>query len=232
MILVLREKTPRRYRAIFFCPVDIEQPTDADREREWYPTIGDEVEFSLCKNVATKKVRATKITLTNSGSKVQRGIVDGALRSRYGFVRPLIAGEGSKGLFSIEDGEVDECFKPGGGGRDGTVRFEASEIHGGIRLFDGDEVEYTLVINRRTKEAKAVRIKLINRPVIESTGSTERKVVNKELLGKLAGGMAGVARFHQAQKPDGTNGFPVGRGRNLPIKTALNPAAEEWTPTF
>ena len=101
------------------------------------------MEFSVCKNIATKRKRATNIRLVSSASRVQKGFIDGVVK-KVGFVRPAVAGEGSKGLYSDNDGKVDESFKPGFGGRDGTVRFDVTEIVDNVRLFDGDEVEYVL----------------------------------------------------------------------------------------
>ena len=230
---VLTESTSRSQSSDHygFCSFDI--LTEEKKNSEWIPTVGDKVEFSLCKNKATGIIRATNITLLKSGSKKQRGIVDGSVH-RYGFVRPLIGGEGSSGLYGVSNDDVDESFKPGGGGRDGTIRFLSSEIQGGQSLSDGDEVEYILVIDQRRKIARAIRVKLVKRRESAAADSTTRKVLNKEVLSKLASGdgFAGIVSFHQAKKPDGTNGFPAGRGRSIPAKITLNPSAKEWTPTF
>ena len=44
-------------------------------------------------------------------------------------MRPLNPGEGSLGLYADPNtGSVDESFKPGFGGRDGTVRFGLNEV--------------------------------------------------------------------------------------------------------
>jgi len=129
-------------------------------QQQWFAMIGDEVEFSLCRNKATKQVRATKIKLLKSKAPVQLGVVDGSIRGNTGFVRPLNPGQGSRGLFSQGQDVVDESFKPGHGGRDGSVRFSVSDIVGGTRLGHGDEVEFVLLIDPRTKEARAKRLRL------------------------------------------------------------------------
>ena len=91
-----------------------------------------------------------------------------------------------------------------------------------------------VVINARTKEAKAVRVRLVNRAQQESlVVSKERRKYNQDLLLKMTDeNGVGVARFHQAKAPDGTNGFPAGRGRALKSKISLNVTANVFTPSF
>ncbi|GBG33908.1 Cold shock domain-containing protein E1 [Hondaea fermentalgiana] len=194
---------------------------------DWMPAMGDEVEFVLCKNRASGKVRATKIRLISAGTKTSRGIIEGTVSGRFGFVRPLVAGESSDGADN-----VDESYKPGLGGRDGTIRFDRSEIRDSTDLNDGDEVEYTLVINSKTKEARATRVRLIKKaPEPEISASNQPRSVNRDALRKLGTATSAVAvqRFTQAKGPDGTRGFAAGRGRNLPSK--LRVTAQEFKPS-
>uniref|UniRef100_A0A7S2RE62 CSD domain-containing protein n=1 Tax=Mucochytrium quahogii TaxID=96639 RepID=A0A7S2RE62_9STRA len=232
------EKTEDSMKVFMYSLSDIVQPTEGSEKAidKWMPAIGDEVSYQLCKNVASKKIRATNIKLLKSGSKVYRGVIEGNISGRLGFVRPHVAGEGSEALFGVQgrDG-VDERFKPGSGGRDGTVRFDRSEIRDGTHLNDGDEVEYTLIIDPRSKEAKAARIRLIKRATVsELARSATPPKVNSELIKRVREGVAvnAVARFQTAKGPDGTRGFSPGRGRNLPLRTKLRVTAKEFKPSF
>lgn len=196
---------------------------------DWMPTIGDEVEFVLCKNRATGKVRATNMKLISAGTKTSRGLIEGTVSGRFGFVRPLVAGESSDGKDN-----VDESYKPGLGGRDGTIRFDRSEIRDGVELNDGDEVEYTLVVNSKTKEARATRVRLIKKaPEVAVASNAQPRLVNRDALRKLGTATSAVAvqRFSMAKGPDGTSGFPAGRGRNLPERTKLRVTAQEFKPS-
>ena len=196
---------------------------------DFEPEVGDEVEYRLCTNVATKQVRATSIRLVNSET-CYRGLVEGQVSQRGGYIRPHaeFAGKGSAGLFGEgSNSNVDEAFKPGAGGRDGTVRFDRSrEV-----LNSGDEVEYALLIHPTTKAARAIRVKLVKRaaPVEELHRTATPPQVNRELLKRFQASNA-VPRFHTAKGPDGTPGFDIGRGRELTAATKLRVNAKEFKP--
>jgi len=219
-----------------FSLADIQQPVapkegeEKAAEQGWLPAVGDEVEFVLCRNRANKRVRATNIKLISSNQKLYRGIIEGQVSDKYGFVRPLQAG---RGLSGEGTDAVDESFRPGLGGRDGSIRFDRNEVRDNVHLADGDEVEYTLSFNNRSKEARASRLRLIKRaPVSERPMSSAPPRLNRnaiKLLGSAASAVA-VQRFSTAKGPDGTTGFPAGRGRNIPLRTKLRVTAKEFTP--
>jgi len=99
-------------------------------------------------------------------------------------------------------------------------------------------VEFTQVIDKRSKEAKATRIRLLRRAPQQPSrpASTVRPELNKGALKKLGGEASSLAtqRFHMAKGPASSgNGFPAGRGRGLPPrKTKLNVAAKAFQPSF
>lgn len=189
--------------------------------------MNDKVSFKLTtvessEGVMPKKVFCTSIVCTEKKKPVEkkRGFIDGTVK-KYGFVRP------KESVSEFEN--VDESFKPGFGGRDGTVAFEVSEILGGIRyvfcisrcyvlpshlqkfvlfsLFDGDEVEFHLEGSGSTLRAKHIKL-LVRKELEKGQAKLERPKYNSKLLLSTHLANNGAMRFHQAKRPDGTKGFP------------------------
>jgi len=207
-----------------------DQPTKLD---DWVPRMDDEVEFTVVKNLHSGKLRASDLKLIKQGAKISRGVIEGTISARAGFVRPLVAGESSESFFGTCD-VVDEALRPGGGGRDGTIRFDPAELPAGLDLYDGDEVEYTLVINARTREARATRLHLIRRAP-EQMIPSQQKQVSKDTLKRIEKVTSAMAtqQFSEARRPPNADaiGFPAGRGRNLPVRTKLRITAKEFRPS-
>ena len=69
-------------QSYFFTLVDVSQQSHKSNaksdksSKKWRPRVHDEVEFSVCTNVSTGKVRATNVVLVKSSVVVQRGVVE------------------------------------------------------------------------------------------------------------------------------------------------------------
>lgn len=198
--------------------------------KKYIPDVGDIVEYNLCQSKIDKRIRATNIRLIKPSEAgiLYHGIIEGSSTGFAGFVRRIFV-----------DGEVqvEESYKPGRGGRDGSIYFNPKDVIDGIVLQIGDEVEYKLQTNKRTKEVRATKLRLVKRAPQSDRAKVsdkKQKSLNKEAISKMGSVKSAMAtvQFHDAKAPDGTPGFPAGRGRNLPIKTKLRVSAKEFVPSF
>eukprot|EP00742_Colponemidia_sp_Colp-10_P002524 GILJ01002697.1.p1 GENE.GILJ01002697.1~~GILJ01002697.1.p1 ORF type:complete len:721 (+),score=120.97 GILJ01002697.1:116-2278(+) len=171
---------------------------------------GDEIEFYIVKNARTGNSNAIQIKKLPSGTLLERlpresGVVE-SIRGNFGFIECKVPhavvdlrGEGkdtpkeSAATEKETKQTKDEAVK--------NMFFHTSEVEDALTLNVGDEVEFTVIHNLRTKELMARKVKRVKevvkgpaRPFVRSEAAQAQKI---------------------AKGPDGTKGFHGGRGKAL-----------------
>jgi cold shock CspA family protein len=250
-----QQQQQQHQRPYFFTSYDIVGKEIAERGL----FVGEQVEFTVAVNAATKTRRALEVKLLGDVGTKRTGVVDAApYGGRFGFLRTDVpeveeardgeGGDPSAAATAAGASPGVQQTKLAAMSRGQTVKFDVSEVVRNVRLNQGDRVEYYVVTDRNTKKNKAVSVKLVKRMEGKNSsggggggggvnsskaeGTGGRKVINRALMEKFRASQEQVAipKFVQAKGPDGTNGFAPGRGRAVPSE--LRPTAKEFTPTF
>ena len=174
----------------------------ADVSEGQFPMVDDVVSFNLRSTHKQTFIRGLSVCLSEfHASSPSTGTVEGR-KLRGGWVRPS--------QIHASTDNVDEAFKPGGGGRDGSLEFSASEVVHGVVLEEGDTVEYYLYKDPISRVFSATRLRFLSRPKKEASKAMDPNAkaprLNANLLTKLKGEGADSFVFKQASQ-EGEVGF-------------------------